>query len=84
MTCCAESKSEKVTYLACWIYTGTLWQKELLSKLTEARLGMLLWDASSKSSEVQHAAAEAIWNPHVDCLTLWTLWNLNCIDNKIF
>ena len=35
--------------------------------------------------KVQHAAAEAIRNPHVDCLTLWTLlWNLNCIDNKIF
>ena len=32
-------------------------------------------------SEVQHAAAEAIWNQHVDCLILWTLfWNLKCIE----
>ena len=38
--CCAEWKSEKVTCLACWIYTGTLWHKELLSELTERRLGM--------------------------------------------
>ena len=31
---------KKVVCLACWIYTGTLWQKELLSELTKARLGM--------------------------------------------
>ena len=38
--CCAEWKSEKVTCPACWIYTGTLWHKELLSELTEGWLGM--------------------------------------------
>ena len=133
--CCAEWKSEKVTCLACWIYTGTLWHKELLSELTERRLGMwvvyihiehcvhyvffvlrefgaLLWTILANHkvkservfsvagnivtpktegltelimpSEVQHAAAEAIWNQHVDCLILWTLfWNLNWIHNKI-
>ena len=38
--CCAEGKSEKVTCLACLIYTGKLWRKELLSEQTEPRLGM--------------------------------------------
>ena len=33
-------KKKKVTCPACWIYTGTLWRKELLSELTEGRLGM--------------------------------------------
>ena len=31
---------KKVVCLACWIYTGTLWQKELLWELTKAQLGM--------------------------------------------
>ena len=30
-----------IVILACWIYTGTLWRKELQSELTKARLGML-------------------------------------------
>ena len=54
-------------------------QRDPQEGLTELGQG-----GAADHSEVQHSAAEATWNQHVDCLILWALyWNLNCIDNKI-
>ena len=51
--CCEEWNSEKVAFLAFWIYTGALQCKELLSEPTEARLGIYIhielnWWSNSK------------------------------------